>query len=287
VSTLELANVAATLMSGGKWCPPSPLREVLDRSGKPVQLKDVPCEQVITEPLANTLVAGMSKDSEIGTAAAPAREVEWTRPMLAKTGTTEDYKSAAFMGATPDLAGAVQTFNDGPTPRGICVDGKPRLCAEGTIYGGTVPARTWFDTMKRAHADLPVKPLPPTDERYVKGDSGIRIPDVANENVDAATRILEKAGYKVSTQDRDSAQARGTVIGQTPNGSALRGTTVTLLVSNGHMPPPQPTPLPGTPGPTGPPEPSGAPTPARPGPPTSGPVQEPPTTTTPPVPGNG
>jgi membrane peptidoglycan carboxypeptidase len=284
VSTLELANVAATLMSGGKWCPPSPLREVLDRSGKPVQLKDVPCEQVIAEPLANTLVAGMSKDSEVGTAAGPAREVEWTRPMLAKTGTTEDYKSAAFMGATPDLAGAVQTFNDGPTPRGICVDGKPRLCAEGNIYGGTVPARTWFDTMKRAHADLPVKPLPPTDERYVKGDSGIRIPDVAHENVEAATRILENAGYKVSTQDRDSAQTRGTVIGQTPSGSALRGTTVTLLVSNGHVPQPQPTPVP-----TPVPEPSGAAESAPPGQPTPtpGPVPEPPTTTTPSVPAPG
>ena len=64
----------------------------------------------------------MSKDDQgNGTAAAAARQFKWNRPMLGKTGTTEEYKSAAFIGATPDFAGAVQTFNDGTNPRPICV----------------------------------------------------------------------------------------------------------------------------------------------------------------------
>ena len=240
VSTLELANVAATLMSSGKWCPPTPLQQVLDRNGKPVQINEQPCEQVVAEPLANTLAVGMSKDDQGGgTAAAAARQFKWTRPMLGKTGTTEDYKSAAFIGSTPDFAGAVQTFNDGVEPRGICVSGKPRLCGGGDIYGGTVPARTWFDTMTRVHTGIPEKPLPPTDERYVKGGSEIRIPEVVGKNVNEATRILENAGYKVSAQNRNSEQAKGTVVSQTPRGNALRGTIITLLVSTGYVPPPQ------------------------------------------------
>ncbi|MFJ6675850.1 transglycosylase domain-containing protein [Actinosynnema sp. NPDC091369] len=168
-STLELANVAATLMSGGVWCPPSPIVKVTDRHGKDVGYRDAPCEQVVEEPLANALAVGMSEDDqERGTAAAAAKQFGWTRPALGKTGTTEEYKSAAFIGATADYAGAVQVFNDSTSPSGICVNaGPPRLCGEGDIYGGTLPARTWFDFMMKAHANLPEKPLPPVDPRYL------------------------------------------------------------------------------------------------------------------------
>ncbi|MEU4739511.1 transglycosylase domain-containing protein [Actinosynnema sp. NPDC023658] len=243
VSTLELANVAATVMSGGVWCPPSPIGQIVDRNGQAVPINEAPCEQVVAEPLANGLAVGLSKDDQGGgTAAQAARQFKWTRPMLGKTGTTEDYKSAAFIGATPDFAGAVQTFNDGVEPRGICVNaGPPRLCGKGDIYGGTVPARTWFDTMSKVHEGLPVRGLPPVEERYLKGGSEIRVPDVVGRNVNDATRILEQAGYKVSAQNRNSEQPKGQVVSQTPRGSALKGTVITLLVSTGYVPPPQPT----------------------------------------------
>lgn len=242
VSTLELANVAATIMSGGVWCPPTPIAKVMDRNGKQVPVNEAPCEQVVAEGLANGLAVGMSKDDQDrGTAAAAAKEFKWARPMLGKTGTTEEYKSAAFIGATMDYAGSVQTFNDGTTPRGICVNGgPPRLCGEGDIYGGTVPAKTWFDTMTKVHEGLPNRDLPPVEERYRKGGKEIQIPEVVGKNVNDATRILEEAGYKVTTSNRNSEQPKGTVVSQTPRGSALRGTVVTLLVSTGYVPPPQP-----------------------------------------------
>ncbi len=257
VSTLELANVAATLMSGGVWCPPTPVAKVVDRNGKPVPVNEAPCEQVVAEGLANGLVVGMSKDDQPGgTAADAARRFKWTRPMLGKTGTTEDHKSAAFIGATPDFAASVQTFNDGTNPTAICVD-PARLCGgDGNIFGGTVPARTWFDTMTKVHEGLPVRDLPPVEERYLKGGKEIQIPEVVGKNVNDATRILEEAGYKVTTSNRNSEQAKGTVVSQTPRGSALRGTIVTLLVSTGYVPPPQPDP---TQPPTEPP-PGGRPT---------------------------
>ena len=37
VNALELSNVAATLASGGMWCPPNPIDKVFDRDGKPVR----------------------------------------------------------------------------------------------------------------------------------------------------------------------------------------------------------------------------------------------------------
>ncbi|NUT50732.1 MAG: penicillin-binding protein [Saccharothrix sp.] len=167
-STLELANVAATVISGGVWCRPTPIMQITDRYGKDVAYSEPPCEQAVEEPLANALAVGLSEDDKgRGTAAAAAKEFGWTRPALGKTGTTEEYKSAAFLGATPDFAGAVQVFNDSTSPSGICVKaGPPRLCGEGDIYGGTLPARTWFDFMIKAHANLPEKPLPAVEPRY-------------------------------------------------------------------------------------------------------------------------
>jgi beta-lactam-binding protein with PASTA domain len=50
--------------------------------------------------------------------------------------------------------------------------------------------------------------------------------------------MLEKAGYKVTTQTVNSGQAKGVVISQTPRGTGFPGTMVTLSVSSGYVPPP-------------------------------------------------
>ncbi|MCX2948909.1 transglycosylase domain-containing protein [Lentzea sp. NEAU-D7] len=160
-STLELANVAATVVSGGTWCEPTPIAQVVDRHGRAVELPASPCDQAVPEPVANALAAALSDDGHRGTAANAARRHGWTRPMIGKTGTTEEYKSAAFLGATMNYAGAVQVFNDSPAPRPICVRPVgPVLCATGDLYGGTLPALAWFDGMTEVHANMPVKPLP-------------------------------------------------------------------------------------------------------------------------------
>ncbi len=234
-STLELANVAATIMSGGTWCKPTPVRRVVDRDGKPVELKRPPCEQAVPEALANALAVGLSEDSlGTGSSAAAARNAGWTRPMMGKTGTTEEYKSAAYLGATPDYAGAVQVFNDSTSPQGICIgDGPPRLCSEGNIYGGTIPAATWFDTMTEVHADLPEKPLPEVEDRYRHGDGQMKVPDVVGSEISEAAAVLRDAGYRVSTVPVSSPEPPGAVVAQSLKGSSFPGTPVTLSVSSG------------------------------------------------------
>ena len=62
VNALELSNVAATLASGGMWCPPNPIDKVFDRNGNEVAVTTETCEQVVPEGLANTLANAMSKD---------------------------------------------------------------------------------------------------------------------------------------------------------------------------------------------------------------------------------
>jgi membrane peptidoglycan carboxypeptidase len=246
VSPLEMANVAATLMSGGTWCPPTPLLEIKDRNGKKLDITkyEEPCEQAVTEPLANSMVQGLSKDDTgSGTSAASARTFNWTRPMLGKTGTTQEYKSAAFVGATPQLAASTMVFNDGPKPRPIC-DGQasgvpPRLCGSGSIYGGRSPARTFFEAMSQILAPEPVLQLPPGDPRYMDGGPETKVPNVVGKSQADATSILQNAGYQVTVKQTNRSAPKGTVVNQTPRGSALKGELITIYVSTGYVPPAQ------------------------------------------------
>ncbi|MQA09197.1 MAG: PASTA domain-containing protein [Pseudonocardiaceae bacterium] len=241
VSGLELANVAATIMSGGKWCPPTPVEEIKDRNGEPVKIKDQPCEQAVAEPLANSLAVGMSKDDTgAGTSAAAASNVGWRRPMIGKTGTTQDNKSAGFVGATPQLAAATMTFPDGSSPQGLCGT-PPQLCGVngGDIFGGKTPAATWFDAMSKIHAGKPVRPLPAADPRYEHGGPKVTVPNVVRRSVDDAKGILGRAGYQVKVEDWDSTAKAGTVVGQTPRGVRSPGGQITLYVSTGKKPVPE------------------------------------------------
>src|SRR6478609_404838 len=72
INPLEFANVAATLASGGVWCPPNPIDKVYDRHGKDVAVTTETCEQVVPEGLANTLANAKSKDDQ-GGGTAPGR----------------------------------------------------------------------------------------------------------------------------------------------------------------------------------------------------------------------
>ncbi|MBP2475294.1 membrane peptidoglycan carboxypeptidase [Crossiella equi] len=250
VSTLELANVSATIMSGGTWCPPSPIEQILDRNGRPIPLSEAACEQAVPEGLANGLAQGLSKDDLPGGTAAGARPKDWARPMMGKTGTTQDHKSAGFVGATPQYAGAVLTFNDGNRPQVICKGTPPRLCGGNTgggIFGSSVSAPTWFDAMSAIHGNQPVQNLPAAEPRYLNGGDEAKVPNVVGMMVNDATSKLQEAGYKVTTQNRNDAAAKGKVIGQDPRGAALPGETITLFVSTGYVPPPTGTTEPSTP----------------------------------------
>ncbi|WP_316689215.1 transglycosylase domain-containing protein [Pseudonocardia sp. H11422] len=169
-SSLELANVAATLAGRGTWCPPNPIESVTDRAGVLVTPAQAPCRQVLDPGIADTLMDGLGNDDrEGGTSAEAASSEGWTRPVAGKTGTTQEHKSAAFVGATPQLAGASIVFDDSPSPQPICDGSPPYSCAEGTLYGGTAPARTWYRAMGEILAGEPVLPLPDPDPRYLRG----------------------------------------------------------------------------------------------------------------------
>ncbi len=242
LNALELSNVAATLASGGMWCPPSPIDKILDRKGHRVSVNTEACDQVVPEGLANTLANALSKDDQgAGTAAGSASAAGWKLPMSSKTGTTESHRSSGFVGFTNRYAAANYIFADTSSPSGIC-SYPLRKCGRGDLYGGSEPARTWFEAMKPIATDFGDVHLPPTEPRYVDGASGGRVPDVSGLKVDAARQRLKDAGFQVADQPTsvNSYEPFGTVVGTTPRGQIIPGSVITLTISSGLAPEPPP-----------------------------------------------
>jgi membrane peptidoglycan carboxypeptidase len=252
LNPLEFANVAATLASGGMWCPPNPIDKVFDRRGTEVSVTTETCEQVVPEGLANTLANALSKDDQgAGTAAGSAGSVGWDLPMSGKTGTTEAHRSSAFLGFTNTLAAANYIYDDSTDPGDLC-SFPLRQCGSGDLFGGNEPARTWFTAMKPIANNFGPVSLPPTDPRFVDGAPGSRVPSVAGMNQDLARTRLREAGFQVADQTSsvNSGSSAGSVVGTSPSGATVPGSIITLQVSNGIPPAPPPPPagqIPGLP----------------------------------------
>jgi membrane peptidoglycan carboxypeptidase len=247
VNALELSNVAATLASGGTWCPPNPVDKLYDRNGNEVSVTTETCDQAVPEGLANTLSNALSKDDVSGTAAGSAHSVGWDLPSSGKTGTTEAHRSSGFLGYTNRYAAAAYIYDDSPTPSDLC-SFPLRQCGDGNLYGGNEPAKTWFTAMKPIARNFGDVGLPPTDPRYVDGGPGSRVPSVSGLTQDAARTRLKESGFQVAEQASsvNSVAPYGTVVGTSPGGQTIPGSIITIQISNG-IPPAPPPPPPGAP----------------------------------------
>lgn len=144
VTPLELTAAYATFASGGMKVPPYFVTEVEDRRGHIYfSRKDIATERVIPEDANKDLTAMLYGVVISGTGTAsrlPGRE------SAGKTGTTQDYHDAWFVGFTTDYVTGVWVGND---------DSKPMR----NVTGGTLPAAIWKDVMVVAEKGLPAKPL--------------------------------------------------------------------------------------------------------------------------------
>lgn len=245
VSPLELSNVGATLASGGEWCPPSPVDRIEGPDQKLINFKTIPCEQVVKAELAQTLAQAMKGDvtDPDGTSHAAAQKAGWTHVAAGKTGTTQDYKSAAFLGYTPLYSGAVMMWDYLPKPQPICKE-PTRMCSgdeahgkpEGTgkgMSGGAGPADTWMTAMKVLHDKLPDQDFGQTDPNYVQGQPASQIPrGLVGMNVTEATAALQGFNVVVRSTDKSGA-APNIVVEVSPGDVALPGSTVVLTISTG------------------------------------------------------
>ena len=141
VTPLEVAVAFSTLANGGVRTRPLAVKLVMDQNAQPLEKRDVRVQQVINPQLAHMMNYLLKGVFDRGTATA-ARRMGFTRPAAGKTGTTNDYKDAWFVGYTPDLLAVVW----------VGFDGQSKL----NLSGAEAALPIWTEFMKSATASMPV-----------------------------------------------------------------------------------------------------------------------------------
>lgn len=137
VTLQSLTSGYAAFANGGSAITPIMIRRVEDQDGQTIFSQEPKLTQVYTEQTA-FLVANMLTDVINAGTAYRARANGFNRPAAGKTGTTNDYVDAWFVGFTPHLVAGVWVGFD--QPRTIVSNG----------YGGELAVPLWADFMKAA-----------------------------------------------------------------------------------------------------------------------------------------
>jgi penicillin-binding protein 1A len=144
VTPLELTAAYVPFANGGANTPPYGIIRIRTRNGKVLFTHRVDDPETVIAPLnLGEMTQLMVETVTTGTGKAARLE---ERPTAGKTGTTQDYHDAWFVGFTSDLICGVWIGNDDNSPM-----------AKAT--GGGLPARIFHNFMETAEAGLPVKPL--------------------------------------------------------------------------------------------------------------------------------
>jgi penicillin-binding protein 1A len=150
VSVLDMATAYATLANDGTAVEPTTIAEVRLPSGEEMVSDQRRVPGVVAPGNAYLLTRVLEQVIERGTGTA----ADIGRPAAGKTGTTNDYADAWFVGYTPDLVTAVWVGY----PQGLV----PMTSVHGIrVSGGTFPAQIWQRFMYQAHVGEPVRAFEP------------------------------------------------------------------------------------------------------------------------------
>ena len=147
VTLMEMAGAYAVLASGGIEVEPHVVTRVRTGAGRVLLERALPQPRILVAPDhvgAISSMLGSAIVSGTGRRAALPRH-----PAAGKTGTSQDYRDAWFVGYTAALVAGVWVGND---------DGAPM----SRVSGGSIPAQIWRDVMISAHNGLPPRLLPGT-----------------------------------------------------------------------------------------------------------------------------
>src|SRR6201987_2688364 len=144
VNLLELVSAYAPFANGGTGVWPHGIAEIRDSDGTVVfHRTGSGAGRVMSPEMTGTMNEMLSGVIGHGT----GRSAALPRPAAGKTGTTQDYRDAWFIGYTADLVAGVWLGNDDHSPT-------------NKVTGGSLPAQTWGRVMAPATQAMPVRPLP-------------------------------------------------------------------------------------------------------------------------------
>ncbi len=148
-AAVDMATAYATFAARGRHVAPTVVTRVVGSNGGLLYEATPRPDAAFDTDTADTVTYALTKVVTDGTAFAAQA---LGRPAAAKTGTTDDNKSAWFVGYTPQLATAVLMAKEDADGLPVSLAGTGGLT---TVTGGSFPAAIWTAFMKGALAGLP------------------------------------------------------------------------------------------------------------------------------------
>ena len=144
VTPLEMTGAYAAFANGGNAVVPFAILRVRTLSGKILYARQPPEPRPAMSPQNNAAMTQMMAETVLNGTGKAARLAD--RPAAGKTGTTQDFRDAWFVGFTADLVCGVWTGNDDSSPM-------------RKATGGGLPARIFREFMGGAAKGLAARPL--------------------------------------------------------------------------------------------------------------------------------
>lgn len=155
---LDMVTAYSTIAAGGERHQSYIVAEATDSTGAVVYSGARPGEQVVDEQVIADATYAMTQVVEHGTGETAS---QIGRPAAGKTGSSQDYRSAWFVGFVPQLTTAVALYQPGE-------DGTEEVLTPfggvDPIAGGTWPTTIWTSYMTGAVEGLPVLEFPQRSE---------------------------------------------------------------------------------------------------------------------------
>jgi penicillin-binding protein 1A len=145
VSVMELVTAYATFANGGFAISPHVVERVRGTDGKTLYVRSTQNLGRIVDPRYVAMMNAMMHETLVSGTARKADLPGW--PAAGKTGTSQDFRDAWFIGYTPHLVAGVWLGNDDNT-------------ATRKATGGGLPVEIWSRFMKTAHQGVAPVGLP-------------------------------------------------------------------------------------------------------------------------------
>jgi penicillin-binding protein 1A len=154
VSLMELVSAYATFANSGLQVQPRVVDEVYNKQGKVLYKREPQNPSVVVEPRYVQMMNAMMQETLLIGTARKAELPGWQA--AGKTGTTQDFRDAWFVGYTSHLVTGVWLGNDDNSPM-------------KKTTGGGLPSEIWSRFMRGAHKGVPVAALPPEPGGFFSG----------------------------------------------------------------------------------------------------------------------
>lgn len=145
VTPLELVTAYAPFANGGVGVQAHIISKVRTAAGKQLYVRKGSSNGRVIEPQYVAMMNAMMEET-LSTGTARKAELPGWRA-AGKTGTSQDFRDAWFVGYTPHLVAGVWLGNDDNSPT-------------KKVSGGNLPVEVWSRFMKAAHQGVPVAALP-------------------------------------------------------------------------------------------------------------------------------